>query len=330
MLGRVRMREVGTKFWLFTFVLWALFALGYRYYARASLELRKRELVGRHQALQQSAGPATLALGRQLPEWLRSLAAVPSGSFDDHIASGWSLGALRRGRGLYARLALGKAEGWPRAESLAASRHDGFSSCLFTPDARPAPGSACTLNSHCSSGLYCNEGGRCVQPSRPYNVYHLLEPLRVFDVRWLGGLSQLHNRYGVRALELQLESIEREGLPIASAIAQQAEFFTAVLDEAPQGGTPSDGSQAETPLQRLQSEPHFARIGVWSLQDSRLLLRLRRKSGDAQLRHVGLGSTKPLGVGIVRARTRQASSCALASEVELFARAGLAEPRVVP
>lgn len=329
-MGRVRVREVGTKFWLFTFALWVAFAVGYHYFAQFRLERSKADLVRRSEALRQKAGSELLGLGRQLPQWLRELGAAPRDGFGDYMAAGWSFGDLRRGHSLYARLALDEGPGWPSPAAIAGSRHDGFSSCLFAAEQHPALGGACSVTSQCDAGFYCNEQGHCVEPSAPYNLYHLLQPLEVFDPRWAVSLEALDNRYAVRALELQLQSVARGTLPIASGVAQRARYFTAVVDEPPGGGVSPGGARGESRLQRIQAEPHFARVAVWSLHDRRLLLRLRRQAGLAQLRHLGPQAGPPLGEGTLRARSRQANGCALAAEVEGLARGSAAASSSLP
>jgi len=94
-----------------------------------------------------------------------------------------------------------------------------------------------------------------------------------------------------------------------------------VLDEDPPGGVPKeppDGGLDESDEERVQREPHAARVGVWNLESGESLLRLRTQAAG---RFVPVGDRVVKSAESIAAQERQTNSCALALAVkEAFAR----------
>jgi len=79
-LGRVRLREVATRFWLFTFVGMVLFGIIYYRHAQNELSAQRNQLSARQRAVAAAAGQAGFALRDKLEAWVLQLAtATPSG-----------------------------------------------------------------------------------------------------------------------------------------------------------------------------------------------------------------------------------------------------------
>jgi hypothetical protein len=83
-----------------------------------------------------------------------------------------------------------------------------------------------------------------------------------------------------------------------------------VLDEDPAGGVPPEAPDAgETNDERVQREPHAARIGIWDLKTHSPLLRLK---ADANGQFVPVGDRVVINPATLAAEQRQTNSCALA------------------
>src|SRR3954465_14596800 len=61
-LGRVRLREVATRFWILTFIGMVLFGIVYYRYAQNELTAQRNQLSARQRAVVAAAGSAGLAL----------------------------------------------------------------------------------------------------------------------------------------------------------------------------------------------------------------------------------------------------------------------------
>jgi len=75
-----RLREVATRFWLFTFVGMVLFGIIYYRHAQNELSAQRNQLSARQRAVAAAAGQAGFALRDKLEAWVLQLAtATPSG-----------------------------------------------------------------------------------------------------------------------------------------------------------------------------------------------------------------------------------------------------------
>ena len=315
-LGRVRLREVATRFWLFTFVGMALFGIVYYRHAQNELTAQRNQLSARQRAVAAAAGQGGFALRDKLEAWVLQLAdAPPSG----HVSARASLDAISRGPGIYLRARQSEAR---QVESLrraaARSVHDGFTSCLFigrAPD--PAPGVACKARSQCGPGELCNDWGVCATPGQPYNLRLLYDALRVQGPEWDQRLASTGDVLQVRAMELELDDTSKHEVPAAAELIRRSKYFSAVLDEDPLGGgsaaaSGADAGVEESPEERLQTSDHFVRVGIWDLAAAEPLVELRLPVAG---RFVSLGNHEAGGVAEVRARQRQANNCAAAVDV---------------
>jgi hypothetical protein len=83
-----------------------------------------------------------------------------------------------------------------------------------------------------------------------------------------------------------------------------------VLDEDPDGGVRAEAPDAgETTDERVQREPHGARIGIWDLHTKNPLLRLK---AEAAGHFVPVGDRVIQDPATLAAEQRQTNSCALA------------------
>lgn len=323
-LGRARVREVATRFWLFTFAGLAVFGVVYYRHAQNELAEQRNQLAARQRAVVVAAGQGGFALRDKLEAWVLDLA---QGEVEASISPQASLDELSRGPGIYVRLARQDAR---EVESLrraaARSLHDGFTSCLFvgrTPE--PTPGAPCKAKEQCAPGELCDDWGVCSIPGQPYNLRLLYDSLAVQGPEWQQRLASTSDELQVRALELELEGAAKHEVPAAAELIRRSRFFTAVLDEEASGAEAAPGPDAgveETPEQRLQTTDHFVRIGIWDLARNEPLVRLRLEVAG---RFVTMGRDVG-GLAAARARQRQANNCAAAVEVReaLLAQVGRA------
>jgi hypothetical protein len=311
----VRLREVATRFWLFTFAGMLLFGVIYYRHAQNELTAQRNQLAARQRAVAVVAGQAGFALRDKLEAWVTQLA---EGELSTLLSASASLDEISRGPGIYVRAHRSDARETASLRRAAAhSVRDGFTSCLFigrSPDP-VAPTVACKSKSQCGPGELCDDWGVCAPPGQPYNLRLLYDALRIQGPEWEQRLAATGDALQVRAMELELEDTAKHEVPAAAELIRRSKYFSVVLDEEPGAPAPASGADAgsdETPEERLQASDHFARIAIWDIARSELLLRLRLPVAG---RFVALGAHGAGGVAELRARQRQANNCAAAVEV---------------
>ncbi len=322
-LGRARVREVATRFWLLTFAGLAVFAVVYYRHSQQELAEQRSQLAARQRAVVVAAGQGGFELRDKLEAWVLELA---QGEVEASVSPLASLDEISRGPGIYLRA---RQQDVRDVESLrrAATRslHDGFTSCLFVGKTPDAAGTPCKAKSQCGPGELCDDWGVCSVPGQPYNLRLLYAALAVQGRDWHERLAATTDELQVRAMELELEGTAKHEVPAAVELVRRSRFFTAVLDEEALGTQPEPGVDAgveETPEQRLQTTDHFVRVGIWDIARSELLVRLRLEVAG---RFVSMGRDVD-DVAAARSRQRQANNCAAAVEVReaLLAKLGQA------
>ncbi|MEY2931887.1 MAG: hypothetical protein RL033_2636 [Pseudomonadota bacterium] len=312
------MREVATRFWLFTFAGLAVFGVVYYRHAQNELAEQRNQLAARQRAVVVATGQSGFALRDKLEGWVLELARadISRGELKSHVSAQASLDEISRGPGVYLRVRqqdAGEVEALRNA--AARSLHDGFTSCLFVGRApEPTVGVACKVKSQCGPGELCDDWGVCSAPGQPYNLRLLFDALKVQGPEWQKRLASASDDFQVRAMELELEGAAKHEVPAAAELVRRSRFFTAVLDEEAgdaDSATPADAGVEETPEQRLQATDHFMRIGIWDIARNEALVHLRLNVAG---RFVSLGRDLG-GAAASRARQRQANNCAAAVEV---------------
>ncbi|MES1176824.1 MAG: hypothetical protein ABUL62_21045 [Myxococcales bacterium] len=309
-LGRVRMASIPPQFWLWTAVALGVFSVAYWRISQGQIETRRSQVMAKQRAIAVALGPKILPFRDQVERWVRELAAPFPGDFVDPSAS---LDKISTSPGVYFRLRMANT-GTVKAIRAAAraSLHDGFTSCLFVHVGAPDPtkGAACRVTSDCTSGLLCNEWNVCSEPPRPYNMRLAYRALRVLSNDWTDEVHEADTELGLNAYDRDLDSVSKRDVPVAIEVLSRSRYFTLVLDEDPEGGVPPDAPDAgETTDERVQREPHAARIGIWDLKTQSPLLRLK---ADAAGHFVSVGDRVVQNRATVAAEQRQTNSCALA------------------
>jgi hypothetical protein len=314
-LGRVRVREVATRFWLFTFAGLVLFSIAYYRYAEGELAKRRGEVLAQQRAVVAAFGTAPFELKEKLEPWVLALA---SGEVTARVDSSVSLSAIAEGPGIYVRLRQSNATDRASVRNAAArSLHDGFTSCLFIGrSGDPKQGVECKATSQCGPGELCNDWGVCSPPSQPYNLRLLYQGLKVVEPEWVSKLEATTDDLQVLALELDVQDAAKHEIPAAAELVRRSKYFTVVLDELPASGLPEATADAadlrETPEERLQATDHFVRVGIWDIERSQQLLALRV---EAAARYVAVGRGVAKDPRIARAQQRQANNCAVGTQV---------------
>jgi hypothetical protein len=315
--GRVRIREVATRFWLMTFVGLAIFGVVYYRYSEAQLAERRQEVKARQRAVAAAIGSGALDLRTRIEGWVRELAGD---GVVDRVVPGASLDDISQQPGIYFRLLLADAKdqsGLGRAATQ--SLRDGFTSCLFTGRAGdPRQGTACKETSQCGPGELCNEWSVCAAPSPPYGVRLLYDATRLLLPEWDTALETAQNDMHVRAIELDLEDTAKHELPAAVTLVQSSKYFTALLDEPASEDTAPPG-EGETAAERVQALDHFVRVGIWDIERGERLLTLRLEAAG---RYVAVGQRRSKTIEAERAQRRQANNCALATQVKAVLSSG--------
>lgn len=304
------MASIPPQFWLWTAVTLAVFSIAYWRISQGQVETRRSQVMAKQRAIAVALGPKILPFRDQVERWVRELAAPFPGDFVDPNAS---LDKISTSPGVYFRLRLANTGSVKAIRAAArASLHDGFTSCLFVHVGAPDPtkGAACRVTSDCTSGLLCNEWNVCAQPPRPYNMRLAYRALRVLSNDWTDEVHEADTELGLNAYDRDLDSVSKRDVPVAIEVLSRSRYFTLVLDEDPEGGVPPEAPDAgETTDERVQREPHTARIGIWDLRTQVPLLRLR---ADAEGHFVSVGDRVVQNPATVAAEQRQTNNCALA------------------
>jgi len=311
--GRVRVREVATRFWICTFIGIGVFSVGYYHYVESKLVSQKAAVMAQQRAIALGMGTSAAVLAGKLEAWVMAFASVQPPP--DRVAAGASLDAISRGPGIYLRLPLAEA-GSVETIRRAASRslHDAFTSCLFVGRAGdPQQGTACKSTSQCGPGELCNDWSVCAVPSQPFNARILYEALRVVEPEWARGLEAAQNDLEVRAVELDLQDAGKHEVVAAAELARRSKYFTLVLDEPASAALePAPAGIEESADERLQAVDHFVRVGIWDIERGEALLSMRVETRG---RFLAVGSHLVASGQVQRAQQRQANNCAAATEV---------------
>jgi hypothetical protein len=312
-LGRVRLREVATRFWILTFIGMAVFGILYYRYAQNQLVTKRNQLAARQRAVVAAAGTAGFALRDKLEAWAMQLS---EGEITTFISPSASLEDISRGPGIYLRALRSEArdvESLRRAASH--SVRDGFTSCLFVGRQAEPDAVACKTKAQCGPGQLCDDWGVCAAPGQPYNLRLLYDALKIQGPEWDQRLASASDELQVRAMELELEDTSKHEVPAAAELIRRSKYFSAVLDEEPAkalAGSSADAGAGESSEQRVQGADHFVRVGIWDIARAEPLLRLRLPVAG---RLIALGARDVKDPDATRARQRQANNCSAAVEV---------------
>jgi hypothetical protein len=310
-------------FWLWVLIGMAAFGVVYWRIAQGKLEARKGAVMAKQRAIAVALGPGIQPFREQVEGWVRELAADGPADF---VATPEALKELRTAPGVYLRLRRANTKSPAEIRKAAqGSLLDGFTSCLFvSPTGLQTEGTACRVTADCQPGQLCNEWNVCAPPPRPYNMRLAYRALRVLSSDWTSDVHETDNELAVEAYDRQLDSVAKHDVPIAVEIMNKARFFTAVIDEEPEGLPELKPDAGETAEERVQRLPHFARVGVWDLATKAPLVRLRT---EASADVVAMGSHSALSAQTQAAQARQANSCALALAVRERIQPDLAAPK---
>lgn len=307
-LGRVRIASIPPQFWLWAAVGIGVFFVVYARVMQSHVETRRNQVMAKQRAIAQTLGPQILPFRDQVEGWARELGAPSISDFVDPSAS---LEKIRTSPGVYLRMRLASAASAKSIRAAArGSLHDGFTSCMFVRVGAPDPtvGPACRVAVDCASGLLCNEWNVCSEPPRPYNLRLAYRAMRVLSSDWTDEVHEADTELGLNGYDRDLDSVTKRDVPVAIELLTRSKYFTLVLDEDPASGSPKDTTD-ETAEERVQREPHAARIGIWELATKAPLLRLRAQA-DGQF--VPVGDRVVKNPATLAAEQRQTNSCALA------------------
>jgi hypothetical protein len=327
-LGRARVREAATAFWLMSLVGLAIFGFAYYQYTRVELQGRRSQVLSRQRAVAAAIGTQGFELRDRIESWVIALA---EGNLPQRIAPEARLDQIANGPGIYLRIR--------RSEALAAqnirkavkgSLRDGFTSCLFVgATSDPGQGAACTVTAQCGPGELCGDWNVCAAPAHPYSARLLYDGLRVLTPEWTESLEAATNELQVRAIDLDLQSVGKHEAVAAAELVRRSRYFTAVLDEEPTPPAEREtGRQGESLDEQLQAVDHRVRVGIWDLSRA---VPLAVIDVEAAGRFVRLGSGGSADPKTLRAQQRQANNCAVATEVrEALGAAAQMQPAGTP
>jgi hypothetical protein len=336
--GRYSLRgELVPRFWLWAAVILASAMVIYWKFSQGQLESEKSGIMAKQRAVAAALSPDVIPHTEKIEGWVRELSGDWSSPFIDPKVD---LERIQRAPGIYFRI---RREAGADSELLrkegAESLLDGFVACMFVREGEPDPrqGPPCDASVDCEPGLLCNEYDTCTPPPRPFNLRLAYAALHVLDSSWTDELHEATNDLKVRAFERQLDRVSKNDVPIAVRMIKQAELFTLVVDEPPNGDLPAKLDGYETIEQRIQRAPHHARVAVWDIRSGKQLVRLRALAdgkfvpvGKAHVSTVPADERSEEQQRSLAAQQRQANSCALALSVKTAIHRRIAEQRKTP
>jgi hypothetical protein len=323
-LGRVRVREVATGFWIMSIAGLVIFSIAYYRYTLVELDAQRSQVLGRQRAVAAAVGTRGFELRDRIEAWVVALA---EGKLPEGVAPEARLDEIAKGPGIYLRL--------PRADAhtvesirkaVKGSLRDGFTSCLFVgATLDPGQGAACTSTAQCGPGEVCSDWNVCAAPAHPYNLRLLYEGLRVLTPEWVKALEAAKDELQVRAIDFDLQSVGKHEAVAAVELARRSKYFTAVLDEEPAPGTlVSVPGAVESRAEQLQAVDHRVRVGIWDIERAAPLAVLELEAAGRFVRlGSGGGNADPK---TLRAQQRQANNCAVATAVREALTVGRAMP----
>jgi hypothetical protein len=294
------------KFWGWVAIILAITAILHWKTSQGQLESARQALLARQRAVVVELGPRWLPLRDKIEAWTLELAREPGAEIVDRDSlNGWE---FRDKPGIYLRLRVDQASGADAVRKAAKqSLHDAFTSCLLRlANPNPLAGGECRRTHDCPTGQFCNEIDRCSRPAQPYNLRVAYRTMHILSDEWLRDAQETSTELRMRLLTASFDDTIRDDIPLAVDLLTRAQYFLLVLDEVKTLGAPPPDGGAD-PTDVAMAEPHFARVGLWRLQDGKLVLRARREAGGELLG--GMPSADP---EVLAARQRQANSCALA------------------
>jgi hypothetical protein len=300
--SRGKMRWPSPKFWAYAGIIMTI-ALVLRWkWAQGQVESSRQALMAKQRAVVVELGPRWNGLRERVEGWTMELAKAPGAEVVDREAlKGWD---FRQVPGIYLRLRTDQATSVEEIRKGATgSLRDAFTACLIRANNPNSIGGAeCKRTSDCAQGEYCNENDRCSRPAQPFNLRVAYRTLRVLSEDWVRDVQEA-NEMGVRGISGTFDDMMRDDLPLATELLTRAQYFLLVLDE------PVEGAKDQS-TEELLAAPHAARIGLWRLSDSKLVLRIRREA-SAELR----GGMPVVDPEVTAALQRQSNSCSLALAV---------------
>ena len=295
----------------------ALWAIIYWKYTQEKLSSQRNALLARQRDAAAQISPSFLPLKDKIERWIVEAAGPWTG---DLVSPDARTSPFRSRPGAYLRITTEDAKDAKSIQRAAQdSLRDAFTSCLMrsqTPD--PWAGPDCKSNADCPTGQHCNETRHCTVPAQPFNLRVFYRGARILTEDWIRDVRDADSDMRMRLLERDFESTLRQDMPSAIDLLVRGQFLILVLDEPPEDR--SALAKDETLMDALQAVPHFARVFVYDIAKSSLVLRLRSEAA-AQTRTFTVSTSgsavpaAPLDPKTSVAARRQANSCALAMSV---------------
>lgn len=308
--ARSKMKWPSPKFWGYAGIILAISAIIYWKRQQGEFESARQALMAKQRAVAVELGPRWNPMREKIEAWTMELAKAPGPEVvDTETLKKWD---FREKAGVYLRLRVEDAKTVESIRKNARdSLRDAFTSCMVrVNNPNPLAGAECKKTRDCPAGEFCNEMNRCSRPAQPFNLRVAYRTLHVLSDEWVRDVQDAGTDLRFRLLSASFEDAIRDDIPLAVEVLTRAQYFMLVLDEAPEGTEAPKATETATATEALQAVPHMARVGVWSLNDGKLLLRVRREA-SGQL----LGAPPAVDTDVLEARQRQANSCALALAV---------------
>lgn len=308
--GRGKLRWPSTKFWGYAGLVLAVSAIFYWKRSQAEIESTRQKLMADQRAVALELGPRWTPMRDKIEAWTIELAKGAGEEVVNQDAlKAWD---FRDKPGLYLRM---RAEDATSPEAIRKhakdSLRDAFTACLMrVPNPNPLAGAECKRTRDCPAGEFCNEVNRCSRPAQPFNLRVAYRTMHVLSDDWIRDVQDASTELRTRLLVAGFEDTVKDEIPLAVEVLTRAQYFLLVLDETPKSDAAPKTEGGANAAEAVQGLAHHARVGVYRLEDGKVLLRLRREAGG-QL----LGAPPAVDPETMAARQRQANSCALALAV---------------
>lgn len=308
--GQGKLRWPSAKFWGYAGLILAVSAIFYWKRSQAQIESTRQGLMARQRAVAVELGPRWLPMRDKIEAWTLELAKDAGAEVVNQDAlKAWD---FRDKAGIYLRMRAADATSSEAIRKAAKdSLRDAFTSCLMrVSNPNPLAGGECKRTHDCPNGEFCNEVNRCSRPAQPFNLRVAYRTMYVLSDEWVREVQDAGTELRMRLLDESFKDTVRDDIPLAAEVLTRAQYFLLVLDEAPKGADEAKAEAGVSAAEAIQGVAHPARVGVWSLADGKLILRVRREAGG-QL----LGAPPAVEPDVMAARQRQANSCSLALAV---------------
>jgi hypothetical protein len=277
-----------------------LFAIGgvsislliYWFVSSRELAQQKTALLAQQRAAKATVGAEWYPMRDKIEKLTLDAGLTYPGDLIEAEARTWDFRGLP---GIYLRMRVEEAKDIASVRRAASeSLRDGFTGCLLRSQ---------------NAALLRGERDASAFADNPWNLRQAYVATRVLGEEWESEVHAAGDDLRLRVFSQQYDKAKREEIPLVVDIVKRASFFLLVLDEdVPEARAQGDGGAITGEV--LQQVPHPARVFIYNIKESKLLVRLRR-TGSADIINTGAQPSEETRLAMLR----QVNNCSLAQQV---------------